>query len=56
MSQAPEKEVLEVGTHAGSPSDPAEHPPADFQRPHALPAVQSKATRRALLLTALGGR
>ncbi len=52
MSQAPGKEVLEVGTPAGSPNDPAERAPAGFQWPH---AVQGKATRRALLLTALGG-
>jgi len=55
MSQAPEKEILEVGTLAGSPNDPAERAPAGSQWPHAVQAVQGKATRRALLLTALGG-
>ena len=39
MSQAPEKEVLEVGTLAGSPNDPAERAPAGFQWPHAVQLV-----------------
>jgi Septum formation len=50
MSQAPEKEVSEAGTPAGPPNDPAERPPG-FQWPRGL---QATATRRALLLTALG--
>ncbi|HWT47618.1 MAG TPA: septum formation family protein [Mycobacterium sp.] len=52
MSQAPEKEVSEAGPPAGSANDPAEQPPAGFRWPRAL---QATATRRALLLTALGG-
>ena len=52
MSQAPEKEVSESGPPAGSPNDPAEHPPGGSQWPRGL---QATATRRALLLTALGG-
>jgi hypothetical protein len=51
MSQAPEKEVLEAGTPAGPPDDPAERSPGGFQWPRGL---QATATRRALLLTALG--
>ncbi len=52
MSQAPEKEVSEAGTTAGSPDDPAEPPQGGFAWPRGL---QPTATRRALLLTALGG-
>jgi Septum formation len=52
MSQAPGKEVFEAGTPAGSPNDPAERLPGRFQWPRAL---QPTATRRGLLLTALGG-
>jgi hypothetical protein len=52
MSQAPEKEVLVAGTPAGSPDDPPEQPSGGFRWPRGL---QATATRRALLLTALGG-
>ncbi len=52
MSQAPEKEASEAGTPAGSAGDPAERPPGGFAWPRGL---QATATRRALLLTALGG-
>ncbi|OBF55656.1 hypothetical protein A5787_02690, partial [Mycobacterium sp. 852002-50816_SCH5313054-b] len=52
MSQAPEKEASEAGTPAGSPGDPAKRPAAGFAWPRGL---QATATRRALLLTALGG-
>jgi predicted heme/steroid binding protein len=52
MSQAPEKEVSEAGTPAGSPDDPAPRPLGRVQWPRGL---QATATRRALLLTALGG-
>jgi hypothetical protein len=48
MSEAPVKEISE----ASSPADEAEQPPAGFQWPRTL---QAAATRRALLLTALGG-
>lgn len=48
MSQAPEKEVSEAGT----PDVPAEQSPGGFRWPRGL---QATATRRALLLTALGG-
>lgn len=51
MSQAPEKEVSEAGTPAGAPDDPVEQPPGGFPWPRGL---QATATRRALLLTALG--
>lgn len=51
MSQAPEKEVSEAGAPAGAPDDPAEQPPGGFPWPRGL---QATATRRALLLTALG--
>jgi hypothetical protein len=52
MSQAPEKEVPEAATPAGSPDEPAEQPVGGFEWPRGL---QATATRRALLLTALGG-
>ncbi|WP_169924636.1 septum formation family protein, partial [Mycobacterium heidelbergense] len=52
MSQAPEKDVSEASTLAGSPNDAAEQPSAGFQWPRGL---QAQATRRGLLLTALGG-
>src|ERR1700722_8363083 len=52
MSQAPEKQLSEAGTPAGSPDDPAEQPPGGF-REHR--SSQATPTRRALLLTALGG-
>ncbi|HUH69218.1 MAG TPA: septum formation family protein [Mycobacterium sp.] len=52
MSEAPVKEVSEASTPAGSPNEPAEQPLAGFQWPRTL---QATATRRALLLTALGG-
>jgi Septum formation len=52
MSQAREEEVSEAGTAAGSSNHPAEQPPGGLQWPRAL---QPKATRRGLLLTALGG-
>jgi predicted heme/steroid binding protein len=57
MSQAPEKESLEAPEGSGvdtraSRSNPAQQPPASFQWPRSL---QARATRRALLLTALGG-
>src|SRR5947209_12656592 len=50
MSQAPEEQGPEAGTPAGSPSDPATRP-GGFAWPRGL---QATATRRALLLTALG--
>ena len=52
MSQAPEKEISEAGTAAGSPDDPTEQPSGGVQWKRGL---QPTATRRALLLTALGG-
>jgi Septum formation len=52
MSQAPEKEVSEASTPAGSRDDPAKQPPGGIRWPRGL---QATATRRALLLTALGG-
>jgi predicted heme/steroid binding protein len=52
MSQAHETEVSVAGTAAGSLNHPAEQPPGGLQWPRAL---QPKATRRGLLLTALGG-
>ncbi|OBI94352.1 hypothetical protein A5660_12355 [Mycobacterium alsense] len=58
MSQAPEKEVSdvpgvpEVDAAAGSPDDAPQRPPGGFRWPRGL---QATATRRALLLTALGG-
>ncbi len=48
MSQAPEKEILEAST----PDEPAGGRLAGFRWPRSL---QATATRRALLLTALGG-
>jgi hypothetical protein len=48
MSEAPVKEISD----ASSPADAAEQPLAGFQSPRTL---QATATRRALLLTALGG-
>jgi hypothetical protein len=52
MSQAREEEASEAGTAAVSPNHPAEQPPGGLQWPRAL---QPKATRRGLLLAALGG-
>ena len=55
MSQAPEKDILEaseVDAPAASPDKQAEQPLAGFRWPQSL---QATATRRALLLTALGG-
>lgn len=51
MSQAPEMEASQAGTPAGPPADPAERPEGGLQWPRGL---QATATRRALLLTALG--
>jgi hypothetical protein len=51
MSQAPEKQLPEAGTPAGSPDDPAEQPLGGFGWTRSL---QATSTRRALLLTALG--
>ncbi|MDT5255668.1 MAG: hypothetical protein QOD10_748, partial [Mycobacterium sp.] len=52
MSQAPEKQLSEAGTPAGSPDDPAEQPSGGFRWSRSL---QATPTRRALLLAALGG-
>ncbi|OBI20365.1 hypothetical protein A5712_01925 [Mycobacterium sp. E2327] len=56
MSQAPEKEVSEASAssseNAGSRDDATNQPPSSFRWPRGL---QATATRRALLLTALGG-
>jgi Septum formation len=52
MSQAPEKEVSEASTPVGSRDAPANQPPGRIRWPRGL---QPTATRRALLLTALGG-
>jgi predicted heme/steroid binding protein len=51
MSQAPEKQLSEAGTPAGSPDDPAQRSPRGFPWTQSL---QATPTRRALLLTALG--
>jgi hypothetical protein len=52
MSQAPETEVSEASTPAGSRDAPAKQPPGGIRW---LRGLQPTATRRALLLTALGG-
>jgi hypothetical protein len=52
MSEAPEKELEPAGPPAEPPNGPAAQPLASFRWPRALHAT---ATRRALLLTALGG-
>ncbi|KAA1250231.1 hypothetical protein F0Q45_10825 [Mycobacterium simiae] len=51
MLEAPEENPAPAGDPAGAPDGPAKLPPAGFRWPRGL---QASATRRALLLTALG--